>query len=153
MIGKERCRGGGFRSSKLAVIWCSPLKGTLSQPLWEENPARVHDPPYIFVRLDFFFVPVLFSLSLCWHYLLEVMSATDLSPTRQIGCDMTGFFFVPHTPTTLTVAPRSCCFVYIYLHAAVETSHIHYSSAAEAVYKVSSINCLLLGVRTCGDMQ
>lgn len=79
------------------------------------------------------------------------MSATDLSPTRQIGCDMTGFFLF-HTPQPLWRLHLGHVVLYIYLHAAVENSHSHYSSA-EAVYKVSSINCLLLGGRTCGDMQ
>ena len=141
MIGKERCRGGGFRSSKLAVIWCSPLKGTLSQPLWEENPARVHDPPIFLLGIFLWFL--FCSLCLSGIYLPEVMSATNLSPTRQIGCDMTGFILF-HTPQPLwrlhlghVVLVPSC--------GSLENSHIHYSSA-EAVYKVSSINCLLLGV-------
>ena len=149
MIGKERCRGGGFRSSKLAVIWCSPLKGTLSQPLWEQNPARVHDPPYFWLGIFLF---LFCSLCLSDGISSGIGDERDqFKPNSSNWLWYDRFYFVPHTPTTLTVAPRSCCLVY--LHAAVENCHSHYYSSAEAVYKVSSINCLLLGVRTCGDMQ
>ena len=103
--------------------------------------------PHIFVRHFFLFL----FCSLCLSGISSGGDERDqFKPNSSNWLWYDRFFFKFHTPQPLWRLHLG--HVVLYLHAAVENSHIHYSSA-EAVYKVSSINCLLLGVRTCGDMQ